>query len=416
MPVGTLVNAITALMPAAGRPRLSATGTALMVAMALLALAKYLRGKQPGLVHSHPAGAAPPLKLPQLADLVVALVAAARAGLALELCLRIDDDGSLLPVVTNLVTDRDLALIGHTSAADALGREVLALRRDGRARSLLQRVAPGLHSLSGAPADNEVAAMVKLYHDDKKLTPIVVLGPHEAGLAAHAAQAWAVVPVLRGDDGSFDAAAQAQWAQSSRIVLNYLQPALGLLGGAVPAAAVAPAATRPAPTPAANLPLVFISYAHEDRGLLDELLSYLKQFVRAGRITVWTDYEIPGGHPWREKIEEGMAKCQLAVMLLTHHFMGSDFIGEVEQPRLERRADLGEIDLIPVLMSDCEYGLSPWLGARQVVPPPDTPLPDSSQGGLRTRALNGIARGIFKRAQARAARKRPSHPAPRQPP
>ena len=404
MPVGTLVNAITALMPAAGRPRLSATGTALMVAMALLALAKYLRGKQPGLVHSHPAGAAPPLKLPQLADLVVALVAAARAGLALEICLRIDDDGSLLPVVTNLVTDRDLALIGHTSAADALGREVLALRRAGRARSLLQRVAPGLHSLSGAPADNEVAAMVKLYGEDKKLTPIVVLGPHEADLAAHAAQAWAVVPVLRGDDGSFDAVAQAQWAQSSRIVLDYLQPALRLLGGAVPAAAVAPAASRPAPTPAANLPMVFISYAHEDRGLLDELLSYLAQDVTAGRIRVWTDYEIAPGVPWAERIEAGMADCAVAVMLLTRHFLVSPFVRDTERPRLQSRAAAREIDLVPVLMGRCRYARDPWLSTHQIVPAPDQPLPGRRNATGRELALDQITERITTLAQARAAR------------
>ena len=62
---------------------------------------------------------------------------------------------------------------------------------------------------------------------------------------------------------------------------------------------------------------LFISYAHEDAGLKDQLLKHLKGLERQGKIRPWEDSQIEVGSNWREAIGDAMARCDIALFLIS---------------------------------------------------------------------------------------------------
>jgi WD40 repeat protein len=87
--------------------------------------------------------------------------------------------------------------------------------------------------------------------------------------------------------------------------------------------------------------VVFVSYAHEDVDVRVRLDTVLKPLVRKGRLEVWADDRIAVGRTWRDEIETSLARATVAVLLVSADFLASDYIMDVELPRIfERRLPL----------------------------------------------------------------------------
>ena len=79
---------------------------------------------------------------------------------------------------------------------------------------------------------------------------------------------------------------------------------------------------------------VFISYSHRDRMWLDWIHTFLKPFTRAGTLSVWSDAYIEGGGVWRRDIETALDRAAVGLLLVSPHFLASDFIMDEELPAL----------------------------------------------------------------------------------
>jgi len=101
---------------------------------------------------------------------------------------------------------------------------------------------------------------------------------------------------------------------------------------------------------------VFISYSHTDSKWLENLQVHLKPLIRTGLVNLWDDTRILPGQNWREEIAKAASSAVIAILLVSAHFMASDFIADNELPMLLESAGLGGAQIVPVIISPCVLG------------------------------------------------------------
>lgn len=70
---------------------------------------------------------------------------------------------------------------------------------------------------------------------------------------------------------------------------------------------------------------VFLSYAHGDEELLEELKKHLASLRRKGRIHTWHDREILAGGEWADEIKTRLEAADLVLLLISADFIDSEF-------------------------------------------------------------------------------------------
>lgn len=94
-----------------------------------------------------------------------------------------------------------------------------------------------------------------------------------------------------------------------------------------------------------DAPPFFVSYSHHDSDwrahLFDTCLS-----TTHGDYLVWSDAWLRAGDAWREQIEAQLARCAVAVLLVSPNFLKSSFIAERELPVILQRARAGSLRIV----------------------------------------------------------------------
>lgn len=110
-----------------------------------------------------------------------------------------------------------------------------------------------------------------------------------------------------------------------------------------------------------DLPIgVFISYCQHDEPSLRELVKHLANLEREKLVDLWHDRELTAGEEWSEEINERLNSCGIVLLLVSHHFLSSKFCFDIELPHAMKRQDAGEVVIIPILLSACEWQPTPF--------------------------------------------------------
>lgn len=115
-------------------------------------------------------------------------------------------------------------------------------------------------------------------------------------------------------------------------------------------------------------PTVFVSYSRKDENEKNQLLDHLNVLQGIGLVEVWSDDRISGGADWESKIRQAMAQAKVAILLITKHFLTSDFILEKEVPKLLTRRESEDLIVFPVIAKPCAWGTVDWLKKMNVRP------------------------------------------------
>jgi hypothetical protein len=144
--------------------------------------------------------------------------------------------------------------------------------------------------------------------------------------------------------------------------------------------------------PGGNQSKVFISYSHRDRIWLQRLQIMLAPLVRGGAISLWADTAIRHGDRWREEIAGALAAARVAVLLVSDHYLASEFIAEKELPPLLAAAEREGVAILWVYLSACLYEETP-IAAYQAAHDLGSSLDELSEPEQK-RVLAGVCRLI----------------------
>ncbi|ETR66886.1 MAG: TIR protein [Candidatus Magnetoglobus multicellularis str. Araruama] len=122
---------------------------------------------------------------------------------------------------------------------------------------------------------------------------------------------------------------------------------------------------------------IFISYAHEDKDVMDTLVKYLN-IVKIHNIDFWFDQKLRTGDDWPAEIQNAIETAHVTICLVSNSYLGSSFVQKREFPAIQIRQKEGMV-LFPIIIKDCLWKVIPWFKNVQVFPEDGTPLVDLNE-------------------------------------
>ncbi|WP_437335417.1 TIR domain-containing protein [Sorangium sp. So ce394] len=181
--------------------------------------------------------------------------------------------------------------------------------------------------------------------------PIAGTGGDAAGAFKQMMDLWDVIPNPGMSRAEFDSlSARISTRDDARRVAQQL---VGLIRRLV-----SPISTSEAREPTQ----VFLSHSREDIGWLNRFRTVLRPLERQGYIKTWADLDIEAGAESGAEISRKVQSCDAAVLLVSAHFLASDYLNETELPQLLARARSGKLRLFWVLVSSCMWDLTELAG------------------------------------------------------
>jgi hypothetical protein len=133
------------------------------------------------------------------------------------------------------------------------------------------------------------------------------------------------------------------------------------------------------------------------------LVTVLAGLQRQGLIDPWQDRRIEEGEEWYEAIQNAMNDCDLAILLVSQHFIASRFIHDEELPHLLQRRREQSLRVVPIIVRPCKWQSEPALSGLQALPKDGKAvITFSKDNGDRDQAWTDIATAIEQRAKEKA--------------
>src|SRR5258708_59623 len=144
------------------------------------------------------------------------------------------------------------------------------------------------------------------------------------------------------------------------------------------------------PTESAKSLKLSYCYAREDKALRDELDRHLSGLKREYQITSWSDGKISAGEGWQKEIDAQLNTANIILLLISAHFMASDYCYGIEMKRALERHEAGTACVIPIILRPVYWENAPF-SKLQVLPTDAKPV---SRWRDRDEAFRNIAMGI----------------------
>jgi hypothetical protein len=144
---------------------------------------------------------------------------------------------------------------------------------------------------------------------------------------------------------------------------------------------------------------VFLSYAHKDKLLIDELMAHLESLERQGFISSWYDRKIEPGTDFVQEIDKHLDTARIILLGVSQHFIRSRYCYLIEMQRAVERHERGEARIVPVLLRPVYWKGTPF---RHLEPLPTNYKP-ITKWAHRDDAIFEVAEGIRKVAEILSA-------------
>ena len=132
---------------------------------------------------------------------------------------------------------------------------------------------------------------------------------------------------------------------------------------------------------------IFVSYAHRDHRLLDELEVQLKLLARLGYILPWSDRRIDAGSSVSESVLSELARADLVLSLLSPDYLASRYCFDIE---LKRAVEL-RLRIVPVILRECGWKHLQELRELKALPADGKPVTSWKD---RNAAWNSVFEGL----------------------
>ncbi|HEY5744061.1 MAG TPA: toll/interleukin-1 receptor domain-containing protein [Terrimicrobiaceae bacterium] len=98
---------------------------------------------------------------------------------------------------------------------------------------------------------------------------------------------------------------------------------------------------------------VFYSYSHKDERYRKKLETHLSILQKNGLIEEWHDRRIGAGHDWEEEINLNLEESNIILLLVSSHFLASNYCYDTETIRALEKHDKKESVVIPIIVRPC---------------------------------------------------------------
>ncbi|MEB3334271.1 MAG: TIR domain-containing protein, partial [Cyanobacteriota bacterium] len=112
---------------------------------------------------------------------------------------------------------------------------------------------------------------------------------------------------------------------------------------------------------------LFISYSHKDRAFLEQFWIHLSPLEEDYGLRRWDDSRIQPGDIWLTEIEQALERAQVALLLVSPHFLASDFIRRKELPKLFEAAKKDGLKILWLPIRPCSWKRYPQIEQYQAV-------------------------------------------------
>jgi len=148
-----------------------------------------------------------------------------------------------------------------------------------------------------------------------------------------------------------------------------------------------------------NKPKIFISYSHEDEDWMNDVKRHLSVANNEKQLDIWHDRYIDIGDYWFEEIKKAIKKANVAIFLVSSHFLTSEFIKRKEIPEFLNLQKSKGLIIIPFLISDCDWKGVDWLEKINIYPKDGNALEsfqESDQNSLLAKLPHIIREKFYK--------------------